>query len=1308
MWGSLTTFAGDALEKAKTLSKDIETQLDQAVGKSIEALDGPSNAEASADAVASSTSSSGTKVYDDMGFEINVPEVSTEHGTQSASSDGQRILDKLADSSGCSEILQPSEPSTPTVRETGKKRSTGADEISLLDAKCKDLTAQLSEMRSSHDRKYEDLKSQLKEAEQASEVSSAQREEAEAALLSAESRVRELTQKNTYLEQSVSTSSSAAVRHAEEVDKLGSTLEQKIKTAMVAEMDASMKTMNSRHQEELKKASAKYEEKIEELKNEAIVNTKDAQQEIEKMYTDKYEEMKRVLETQVEHLLAEAKQHETEVKNLRGVHQTEISALNDKMTKNESNASSREQRTRERVKSIEEELAQAISARKDAEMNLLARNKTISELQNELSERSESASAAESKKDSKAEAKANEKPKLRNALNKISELEEGVAKLQLTLQETESALQHSKRTAEELELNNTQQKTELAESEALVSSLKADHGESVKNAEMDKKVQRDLTVQVSKLEQEAQKLRGKVDAASRKETKVKSVHEKLTATLKEEVSKLKESLIAAEKVQAASVAAAEKSDAGSKALQKSLEELSEKLKSAEGSNRELTEFKEAAESAPPSALSEEMKKVSESLSERDSQLKKVSSDLEKLRSEAKEASATAERQAKAQESEIEQLKRRNADVGEELAQKNALVREAQSSKVVGQDLTKQLAKLQDELEDRDKKLAAFQQEGASLSKKQGELEKGIRKSRGEIREKEKEVADLKESKGQLVKAIEEMQANIRKNESEASSASKSLSAMQAVSQASADKLARLEAEIVSKSEEVSSQKRALEQAWTETNELKRSVVELRAERDDLRTQLDNKSTRESETETSRRDVEQREAVLRATHQQLQDSLQRQMSEASTREERLRDELFEMRKRWQDAVGSKESLASELGSATAPLLRQIAAMQDSIRVKTDNWHSAEVSLSERAMRAEAAFSKAQVQRADMATKEQDAQQALKDATSRADELARQLTATEAQVASAASCETQLREQLAEVESRYALEMAQSESMAASLRELELKQETELLKAQDALALATKEGAIGLEETRAEVVALRRLLAEERGSGGHSGASGDVGVGEVFSLGGSGSGRSSGSALAMLGEGESRAEAQASIVSEIGDSLTSKVQSHSQGPMLEVLPSGEVSFVQRERFAMDSRRRQEDESSKSQQLSQLQASRDSLLEEVSYLSAANARLEEELSGVSTMKNGARSLRDELTTTKRQLELALEVLGEKEEQLEDTLKDMAEVKDLYQGHIQELLDKVLPPDLAGASAASAEHYDEKVDVTQESRQIGGAVAV
>lgn len=87
------------------------------------------------------------------------------------------------------------------------------------------------------------------------------------------------------------------------------------------------------------------------------------------------------------------------------------------------------------------------------------------------------------------------------------------------------------------------------------------------------------------------------------------------------------------------------------------------------------------------------------------------------------------------------------------------------------------------------------------------------------------------------------------------------------------------------------------------------MAELRADRDDLRKQLGEGNSKVQETESSRRDMEQREAILRATNKQLQENLQRHMQEASFREERLREEIAELRKRWQDGVTSASTSPS---------------------------------------------------------------------------------------------------------------------------------------------------------------------------------------------------------------------------------------------------------------------------------------------------------------------------------------------------------------------------------------------------------------
>ena len=83
---------------------------------------------------------------------------------------------------------------------------------------------------------------------------------------------------------------------------------------------------------------------------------------------------------------------------------------------------------------------------------------------------------------------------------------------------------------------------------------------------------------------------------------------------------------------------------------------------------------------------------------------------------------------------------------------------------------------------------------------------------------------------------------------------------------------------------------------------------------------------------------------------------------------------------------------------------------------------------------------------------------------------------------------------------------------------------------------------------------------------------------------------------------------------------------------------------------------------------QTSRNALLEEVSFLSARNAQLEEDTAEFPSMK-------EELQASRKQIEVLLVLLGEKEEELEATMMDMKEIKNMYASHIQELLENIAP---------------------------------
>ena len=101
----------------------------------------------------------------------------------------------------------------------------------------------------------------------------------------------------------------------------------------------------------------------------------------------------------------------------------------------------------------------------------------------------------------------------------------------------------------------------------------------------------------------------------------------------------------------------------------------------------------------------------------------------------------------------------------------------------------------------------------------------------------------------------------------------------------------------------------------------------------------------------RRELAMREAMLQATLRQAEDSLARQQHEASLREDALRGEIADMRRRWQDATQRSEGIAADLHESTKPLVSQIRALQEDARVRATGWAAAEAALSDRAALAE---------------------------------------------------------------------------------------------------------------------------------------------------------------------------------------------------------------------------------------------------------------------------------------------------------------------------------------------------------------------
>ena len=420
------------------------------------------------------------------------------------------------------------------------------------------------------------------------------------------------------------------------------------------------------------------------------------------------------------------------------------------------------------------------------------------------------------------------------------------------------------------------------------------------------------------------------------------------------------------------------------------------------------------------------------------------------------SSSSASGQAKAQQAELESLKAQVSALGQ-----------------MNQDY--------------ESKLLAYTTEGQQLSKKQSEMEKAVRKSRTDLKEKEMEITKLKQSRDQLSKVVEETQELLRKHETESNSSNKSIVTLQTVNTNLQDKIYKLEGDISSKTEELATQKRALEASWNEVTECKRAMNDLRVEKEDLVARLGQGTSQVLANEGIKRDAEQREAILRATNEQLQDQLARCAEEASVRDERNRNEIVELRQRWQDAVRAREALSSELISSTTPLLRQITQSQEALRAKTVQFQDLEISYAEKNLALESQVQELQKANAALALELEDVGSKQGTLVSRNQGLTQAVTALEQQCEALRGSEARLTEQVGVKEDMYRAEAQKNSDVAAEIKEVQFK------RVQDVHELAVVNEKLKLkelicEELTTEVVRLQDQLRTQKESGSGSGAVG----------------------------------------------------------------------------------------------------------------------------------------------------------------------------------------------------------------------------
>ena len=223
----------------------------------------------------------------------------------------------------------------------------------------------------------------------------------------------------------------------------------------------------------------------------------------------------------------------------------------------------------------------------------------------------------------------------------------------------------------------------------------------------------------------------------------------------------------------------------------------------------------------------------------------------------------------------------------------------------------------------DEVIAALRAEGEKLAHKQLEMEKAVRTAKGESRELREKLDLETEAKNNALERISKLEADLKETKAELAAARKG------VSQAS-----KLEVDLQSAREDTERKSATILSLEQQVKELKASAKELNNQLGEAR-------------KGAALDSEREQKKLKKEHismlEDLETKLRTTEKEAAVREDALRHEVSELRKRWQDAVRRADSLSLDVQSSTAPLLRQLESMERQNRTRASGWANLESKL-----------------------------------------------------------------------------------------------------------------------------------------------------------------------------------------------------------------------------------------------------------------------------------------------------------------------------------------------------------------------------
>ncbi|KAF7814254.1 golgin candidate 5 [Senna tora] len=406
----------------------------------------------------------------------------------------------------------------------------------------------------------------------------------------------------------------------------------------------------------------------------------------------------------------------------------------------------------------------------------------------------------------------------------------------------------------------------------------------------------------------------------------------------------------------------------------------------------------------------------------------------------------------------------------------------------------------------------------------------------------------------------------------------------------------------------------------------------------------------TELESRLREAGERESMLVQALEELRQTLSRKEQQAVFKEDMLRRDIEDLQKRYQASERRCEELITQVPESTRPLLRQIEAMQETNARRAEAWATVERTLNSRVQEAEAKAAAAE-------ERERSMNERVSQTLSRINVLEAQISCLRAEQAQLSRTLEKERQRAAENRQEYLAAKEEADTQEGRLRQLE----EEIRELRQKHKQELQEALIHREHLQQEIEREKAARVElERSARVHSAPSSEQTPNKKQNS-------------SFENGNLSRKVSSASSLGSMEESFFLQASLDSSDSFSERRNTGEPSMSPYYMKSMTTssleaalRQKEGELASYMSRLASMESIRDSLAEELVKMTEQCEKLRMEAATLP-------GLRAELEALRRRHSAALELMGERDEELEELRADIVDLKEMYREQVNLLVNKI-----------------------------------